>query len=71
MDYLPHKRALDEYEQGRRERLQRCKDSKDSKEEKKQEPEERKTINESKTKRISEEVRCCKLKLSLLANTCS
>lgn len=45
--------------------------SKDSKEEKKQEAEERKPINESKTKSISEEVRCCKLKLSLVANTCS
>jgi len=43
--------------------------SKDSKEEKKQEAEERNPINERKTKSIFEEVRCCKLKLSLVANT--
>lgn len=45
--------------------------SKDSKEGKKQEAEERKPINESKTKSIAEEVRCCKLKLSLVATACS
>lgn len=45
--------------------------SKDSKEEKNKEAEESKPINESKTKSIFEEVRCCKLKLSLVANTCS
>lgn len=44
--------------------------SKDSKEEKKQEAEESKPVNESKTEYF-EEVRCCKLKLSPVANTCS
>lgn len=44
--------------------------SEDSKEEKNKEAEESKPINESKTKSIFEEVRCCKLKLSLVANTC-
>lgn len=68
MDYLPYKRALNEYELGRRERVQRVKRIKG---EKKQEAEQSKPINESKTKSISEEVRCCKLKLSLVANTCS
>lgn len=48
-----------------------CKVSKDSKEGEKQEAGERKPINESKTKSIAEEVRCCKLKLSLVANACS
>lgn len=49
MDYLPHKRALQEYKQGRMERIQSVKRLKGREKKKKKQTEERKPINEGKT----------------------